>query len=1083
MLLFLYLFAFRHLPVFDVNKKKKLLKDFYDRETEKGRCPADEIKKVLNPLYPYLLQDYHAIDVEDTINPFLRYIKIRWYWFWEVTKSLWTGYDNYQFTKRFGRDLAMYFQYQRLNIWTFTIITILGIIILIPLHTTGEIPPNYQEIDKQYMNSSVRSVAIRDMVPDKDILFTSVNMVIQSPSKMATHVILSYIFVFLLIGIVCVGLLRSDIVATFNYAGQDEPADPEYYNKFNIGYNSENGDVASNTTESRALLVSLFTVEILGLPSTLIKKSVLEKVVLSLVEDHDSIVHISLVHDFSKRKVLERQLQHFMHKLDHYEWKLEQLQQEWLEDPPKEGFEFEKAYINAQKLKEVKYFTRSDGGLKLYHEKDALQYYRDKIEWIKYKISRWDQCFREQTGENPSVDEFKRNSERNEDILVSVSVKATVEAEKDRTNKMSTWNGQLHKQRHQDELDVVVINDEEAQQNGDINGSGDKQYTITGSGVGYVTFTSLAALEKFMNNYRQKGFSLTYTCQKKQTELQMLKDIEEKDNNDQIQVEVSENNVNIHNDDRGKEIVPINSVSIDELEKQNMTETNRWTKKTEAIERQMKLSIEKKKKRKLPDIDKKFLTQAIEKMTIFINRINYESRDIEWSTLYTYHKLSRYLPILRKIILTLVMLVVLVFFSSPLAVVSAVQQILSLLLVKDSIVTIKNATGIMGSLFFQYLPTLLLLIVSSIMPSIISVITTVSKQKTVNKAKRHLLKYFFIYLLLSTLILPTMLLSSVSAIINYILAFKNFWQALSNLFIPSSGTFFINYVLQKALLKNALDLIRIDMLIYYTIKTRFTKHTKLYIYYGLCCFLPWCYHRHNKTVGKRYLTPQKKLYIAEFWWIALFTEWEFPYILSIAAISLVYSVFSPIVLPASLLYFILKWYLDRYVICYHYGHRIRQPYQKSSDFLANRKNAHQLVRIVLSIAIIFCIYLCFFFGTKIAGNAFFIIHVIFSALLGTICVIALIIFNILSKIWLNSARHLLNKDRVRDVSEQDNNDIRIHNQVDPNLTFEDIRKDKDRFYDPPMLFEVLVDHSIENDTCAEISREAVKMTTPCSSEV
>jgi hypothetical protein len=409
------------------------------------------------------------------------------------------------------------------------------------------------------------------------------------------------------------------------------------------------------------------------------------------------------------------------------------------------------------------------------------------------------------------------------------------------------------------------------------------------------------------------------------------------------------------------------------------------------------------------------------------------------------------MPIIREIIVDLIMIIIIIFFSSPLAIVSSIQQFLALSWVQNTVGAIVTLTGALGNLFFQYLPTLLLLIVTSIMPTIISVITSAQGQKTATQNWRTMLKRFYTYLVISTLILPTMLLSSISGLVNYFLAFSNFWQAISLLFVPSSGTFFINFLIQQAMLKNTLALIRVDMLVYYPIKTRFSQYTKWYIYYGLCCFMPWCYHRHDKNIGNRFLSPQQRLYAAEFWWIPLFTEWELPYILGASSMALVYSVFSPIILLAALLYFLFKFYLDRYVICYQHGHRIKQPYQKSADFIALRKNVFVIVRIVLGIALMFSVYLSFFFGTKIAGNAQFIIHVVFSAIFAVLCIIALIVFDIMARRWLNSSKHLVKREALKSDKVEE---VATEMQEVP-ISLDAVRTNKCRYYDPPVLFEIL----------------------------
>jgi hypothetical protein len=633
-------FGCAHLGLFNVTTKRKLLKEYYQREAEKGRCPPDEINKVLNPLNPYLLQDHHAIDVADTNDRFLAWLKLRWYWFWEVTRSLWTGYDTYVFTKRYGRDLGMYFQFQRLNIWAFTIISILATAILIPLHTTGQLPANYNSFESQYANVSGRVTSIGETTTDHNIVITSVNMVMESPQKMSAHVILAFVFIVIFCGFLVVGFLKSDIVAKFNYAGQDEPEDSDYRNKFNLDYNLET-DLTKSSPESKAQLLSPFTIEVLGLPSSLIKHSVFEKVITSLIGNSSSIAHVSLIHDFSKREKLKHKLYYYEKRVDRYEFKLEQLQQQRKLKPPKKGSEFETAYINSQKLKIHKHFTRVDGKFKIYHEDDALKFYREKVEWFKYKLARWDQCFREQTAGDVPTDEIQENRDQNDDAMVAVNVQPSKKAGKEREENASrdshraSWR-KKRKQKHPDKVEVIVADDKHEEEEEDSTAtSQEKRYTITGSGVGYVTFKSLEALEIFMKNYKQKGFNLSFTSQKQRTEAQirdMLQDSTKK--NAQMKVEAATTEIVTAEDaqdriDAVSPLIPEYMYREDEEEEQpdnnNATEQSTQNMKSEVVQRMIQKSFMKHEKKKTAEKKKttekkKFLSRVIEKITIFVNR-------------------------------------------------------------------------------------------------------------------------------------------------------------------------------------------------------------------------------------------------------------------------------------------------------------------------------------------------------------------------------------------------------------------------------------------------------------------------------
>jgi hypothetical protein len=1062
-----------------VNKKRRLLKEYYEREAENGRCERNEIDKHLNTLNAYINEDKHAINIANTNNIVWRFIKIRVIWWWETTKSLWTGYDNYIITKRHGRDISVYLHLQRLLIWSFTLITFLAMVILIPLHTTGSLPANYDSFESQYANVSARNRNIGETVPDKNIVVTSVNMVLESPEKMAAHVILAFIFLVIFLGIIVLGMMLSPIVDKFNYAGQDEPEDSDFRNKLNTDYNMENGDMTGGAATSRAQLLSPFTVEVLGLPSTLIKQSVLRKVLVGLIGGNQhQIAHISLIHDFSKRAALKLKLEGYEEKLDQYEHKLAQLQQDRLLNPPAKLTEFETAYINSRKLSLHQHFKRVDGQFHLFRDIDGLEFYRQKVDWLRYKIARWDKCFREQTQEDVSTDEIQEEAqEHTPQEQVDVKVENTVQGDKERQvnqqkDRKRTLSLRLHKQKQLDNLSVMVTNVSNKIVTPK-NDSKEKNYAITASGVAYVTFKSLDALNNFMKNYKQKGFNFTFTSEQPRTKAEVAEVVAHPQVGAEVQAQTQETVTVVEEKpvELGTSGVEVGSISGlqnigNSLEQASTPQGVIKASQLDALNTDNSFAKSNYVRQKLATLrdaaspDKKLLSRIVEKITIFVNRIDYEPNDIVWETLYSYLKITRYLPVIRQVVLSLIVVLIIIFFSSPLAVVSSIQQFLALSWVNTTVSAVITLTGPLGNLFFQYLPTLLLLIVSSIVPTLFTAISTLAKKKTKTKAIRTTTQRFYVYLIISTLILPTILLSSISALVNYFIAFNgNVGAALALLFVPSSGTFFINYILQKALLKNVMDIIRIDLLIYHAIRSRFTDYTKYYIYYAMCCFLPWCYHRHDKFVLHRFMSPRQRLHVAEFSWNALFLDWEYPYLLSVAGIALVFSLFSPIILCAATLYFLLKFYVDRYVICYHFGHRVRQPCVKSSNFLALRKTVFQLMRIIIGTTIMFCVYLVFFFATKIAGDNKYIIHTVFCAIFLGITIAIMVFFDILCRLWLNRARALLKRGQLKSDQLEENTELPITSK--PLLSLDDIRTQKLRFYDPPILFEVMGDTLLE----------------------
>jgi hypothetical protein len=155
--------------------------------------------------------------------------------------------------------------------------------------------------------------------------------------------------------------------------------------------------------------------------------------------------------------------------------------------------------------------------------------------------------------------------------------------------------------------------------------------------------------------------------------------------------------------------------------------------------------------------------------------------------------------------------------------------------------------------------------------------------------KRVLLTRKFMYFVMSTLVLPALLLSSLDGIISYFKEDASLRGALAKMFLPTSGAFFINYILQNAILKNTEDLIRTEDALWYIWKTRINIH-------------------------RRPLTLAEKLKVAEFSDFSF--EGEYARTLSIVALGLSFGLFSPIIMICTTFYLIVKYYVDiRWNIC------------------------------------------------------------------------------------------------------------------------------------------------------------------------
>ncbi|KAG2392209.1 hypothetical protein C9374_012461 [Naegleria lovaniensis] len=327
----------------------------------------------------------------------------------------------------------------------------------------------------------------------------------------------------------------------------------------------------------------------------------------------------------------------------------------------------------------------------------------------------------------------------------------------------------------------------------------------------------------------------------------------------------------------------------------------------------------------------------------------YEPNDINWENMLTY---TGFWDGLRNFLMQFVVILIFIFLTTPMALFSSLESLTRIPIVHISLFKFKESAGEFGSVIFQYTPTLALHLFSIFLPYGIWYAQDFSKFRSKSRYMRKLISRLFIYLVLSTLIMPMLSLTSFDAFINLVQQQGNISEMLSNMFLPGAGSYFFNFVLQTAILKNCEDILRVYNLIYYLWGTR---------------YLPKC-------------SPLQKLKACE---LSLFYfEYEYPFMLSILAICITNSLFSPLILFCCLLYLIFKHLVDRYVIMYIYGHVAEGACQGvlTNNFKSHRKLISLLCSLVMAIMAIYHGSMTLFFGIRIKANAWFISHTVLSGI-------------------------------------------------------------------------------------------------------
>jgi len=363
---------------------------------------------------------------------------------------------------------------------------------------------------------------------------------------------------------------------------------------------------------------------------------------------------------------------------------------------------------------------------------------------------------------------------------------------------------------------------------------------------------------------------------------------------------------------------------------------------------------------------------------------------------------------LKRIIIYAIILIIFIFFTTPLAAASAIEGILSIPEVQQATQMFKEIGGSLAGFFFQYLPSLLILVSSALLPILIYQLTKTENLKTYSEFRRILMVRVSVFLFFNTLILPILALASISGVITYFAGSKNVLDTFSKIFVPESGALFINFILNKTLWGLYFTLVHLVPLLLYIAKTAFS----------------------NKNWGKRRrrISPGKVLNSVEAYFFNVETEYALS--ISVLAIVVCFGLYSPFILLVGLLFFILRYYVDRFTIARTYSHRMIQQemieacdtnkcqdkhllhnqngalFEYKSDYIAHRRLLYKVMELVIACLLICNIFLVLFFASKITKSAFFVFHLVIECIVGVALILGLFVIRAYS---LYERRILLDK--------------------------------------------------------------------------
>lgn len=272
--------------------------------------------------------------------------------------------------------------------------------------------------------------------------------------------------------------------------------------------------------------------------------------------------------------------------------------------------------------------------------------------------------------------------------------------------------------------------------------------------------------------------------------------------------------------------------------------------------------------------------------------INWENLEISYRNWYC-----------KAIFINAILFLVLFFLTTPVIMVNFFNNLTS---VEDSF--IKKLSPLLA----EFLPTLLLLSMSALMPVIVAYSDEWMSHWTKSKQNHATMYKTFFFLLFMVLILPSLGLTSAQAFVEWSIQPKNMTLRWECIFLADKGAFFVNYVITSALIGTALELLRFPELAMYAWRLMRIKSEA------------------EKTTIRKEILSVFPFGIHYAWTLLMFT------------VSTVYSLTCPLITPFGLLYLCLKHLVDKYNIYYVY-----QPITMSGEGQHIHADAVKMVRIAI----------------------------------------------------------------------------------------------------------------------------------------
>ncbi|XP_065299902.1 calcium permeable stress-gated cation channel 1-like isoform X3 [Dermacentor albipictus] len=245
--------------------------------------------------------------------------------------------------------------------------------------------------------------------------------------------------------------------------------------------------------------------------------------------------------------------------------------------------------------------------------------------------------------------------------------------------------------------------------------------------------------------------------------------------------------------------------------------------------------------------------------------------DIFWENL----SIGKWAWYIRSFFINFVLFLILFFLTTPFIIVSNLEHIFP-------------SAEHLNPFLSKFLPTMMLWLVAAAMPAMVTMSDVFIAHWTRSSRNHWVMRKIFIFLLFMVLILPSLGLPSAEVLVSWVLKPTNETHLWKCLYLPDSGAFFINYVVTSSFVGTTMELIRFPQ---------------------LCLFILYTFMSRSKA--ETFAVQRASLFEFHFgvhyaWYLLIF------------AITMIYSLSCPLIVPFGLVYLCFKHSVDRYNIYFVY---------------------------------------------------------------------------------------------------------------------------------------------------------------------